>query len=112
MSRICDDPEILQVVAQTVLEEAPQVLEQLAEAVAGRDVPNIQLLAHRIKGTAKNQAAQNLADKAFALELAAKNNQVQNAQAMLDEIQKALSSLSEFLARPDWLRQVQSAAGK
>jgi signal transduction histidine kinase/DNA-binding NarL/FixJ family response regulator/HPt (histidine-containing phosphotransfer) domain-containing protein len=112
LSAVCDDPEILQVVAQTVLEEAPQVLEQLQAAVAAGDVPNIQLLAHRIKGTAKNMAAQALAEKAFALELAAKNNQIENAQAMLDEIRAALSSLSEFLARPDWLRQVQSAAGR
>jgi signal transduction histidine kinase/DNA-binding NarL/FixJ family response regulator/HPt (histidine-containing phosphotransfer) domain-containing protein len=112
LSNICDDPEILQVVAQTVLEEAPEVLEQLQAAVTAGDVPNIQLLAHRIKGTAKNLAAKVLADKAFVLELAAKNNQIENAQAMLDEIQLALNNLSKFLARPDWLKQVQSAAGK
>ncbi len=112
LSVVCDDPEILQVVAQTVLEEDPQVLDLLKSAVNAKDAANIQLLAHRIKGTAKNMAAGVLADKSFALELAAKNNQIENAQAMLEEIQTALNQLKEFLSQEDWLQKVQTAACK
>ena len=109
LSRICDDPEILQVVAQTVLDETPEVLEKLQEAVGSQDVENIQLLSHRIKGTAKNLAARVLADKALALEMAAKNNQTENAQAMLDEIKAAVEQLKAFLSQENWIDQVKTA---
>ncbi|MEJ5260469.1 MAG: ATP-binding protein [Anaerohalosphaeraceae bacterium] len=109
LSQICDDPEILQVVAQTVLEETPSVLQQLQQAVESKDVPNVQLLAHRIKGTARNMAASELAEKAFALELAAKSNQLEKADALFEEIRRAFERLRAFLAQPDWIEQVKSA---
>ncbi len=109
LSKICDDPEILQVVAQTVLEETPSVLEQLQRAVESQDVPNVQLLAHRIKGTARNMAAAELAEKAFALELAAKNNQLGKAVSMFQEIHQAFERLKVFLTQPDWIEQIKSA---
>lgn len=109
LSKICDDPEILQVVAQTVLEETPSVLEQLQKAVDSQDVPNVQLLAHRIKGTARNMAAVELAEKAFALELAAKGNQMENAASMLGEIRQAFARLSAFLTQEDWIERVKEA---
>lgn len=109
LSRICDDPEILEVVAQTVLDEIPEVLENLQKAVGSRDVENIQLLSHRIKGTAKNLAARILADKALVLEMAAKNSQTENAQAMLDEIKTAVDQLRAFLSQEDWIKQVKTA---
>ncbi len=109
LSRVCDDPEILEVVAQTVLDETPDVLSQLQEAVSRQDAASIQLLAHRIKGTAKNLAAKTLADHAFALELAAKEGQTENAQALLDKIGEAAEQLKAFLAQENWIEQVKTA---
>jgi len=109
LSKICDDSEILQVVAQTVLEETPSVLEQLQKAVDCQDVSNVQLLAHRIKGTARNMAAVELAEKAFALELAAKGNQMANAAFMLGEIRQAFGRLRAFLTQEDWIERVKGA---
>jgi len=107
--KICDDPEILEEVAHAVLEETPQAFEQLKEAISNQDAENIQLLAHRIKGTAKNMAAGTLAQKAFDLEQAAKNDQLENTQAMLAEIQTALDELTGFLSCTDWIQQASTA---
>lgn len=109
LSRVCDDPEILEVVARTVLDEAPDALRQLQQAVANQDIANIQLLAHRIKGTAKNLAARDLADKALALEMAARQQQTDHAQAMLKEIETALERLKQFLSQENWIEQVKTA---
>jgi signal transduction histidine kinase/CheY-like chemotaxis protein len=109
LSKICDDPEILQVVAQTILEETPSVLQQLQQAVESKDVPTVQLLAHRVKGTARNIAATELAEAAFVLETAAKNNQLDQADSMFEAIRQAFERLSRFLAQSDWIDRVKSA---
>jgi hypothetical protein len=54
-------------------------------------------------------AAVELAEKAFALELAAKGNQMANAAFMLGEIRQAFGRLRAFLTQEDWIERVKGA---
>jgi signal transduction histidine kinase/DNA-binding response OmpR family regulator/HPt (histidine-containing phosphotransfer) domain-containing protein len=80
-------------VIELFLKSVPELMVSLAEAMEREDVPNIQRLAHKLKGNCLSLGANKLAAAAHAIEAAAALGQVHHeAHAMLPAIYDVVSA--------------------
>jgi len=112
LNSICDDEEILRVVAQSIIDEMPEVLEALSSAVEQQDAEKVQLYAHRVKGTARNIAAGELANCAMGLEENAKQGDLSGAGEQVEQIRRLFGQLCDFLSRPDWIDRARTVVSR
>ncbi len=65
---------MIEKLVDTFIEDTPNILEDLHKAVREKDLPNIQLYAHSIKGSAANLSLDELQAKAKEMEFAVKES--------------------------------------
>ena len=75
----------------------------LQKAVEQRDIKNIKLYAHAIKGSAINIGAVQLSDTAHRLEQAACDQNTDSAGELLANIETELKKVLTFLSQTDWI---------
>jgi len=97
------DVAVLREVMPIFLQDSQDQLEKLSEAVKSGDSQGIQFSAHAIKGASRNMGAQKPADIACQLECAGKENDLQRAKLLFDELKTELEKVMRFLSRPDWI---------
>jgi HPt (histidine-containing phosphotransfer) domain-containing protein len=61
-----------------------------------------------MKGSAATIAAKPLSQAAYQLELAAKANNLNNADSLLDDIRNEFDSLKTLLAQSNWIQSVKT----
>lgn len=76
------------------LQDAPILLDQLKEAIAGSDARQLQLSAHRLKGMVARYGHQDAAATALELENKGKSGQLDGAGDLLQQLQPMVSSLT------------------
>ena len=57
LNEICDDPEVLQEIAQAVLDDTPGCLNKLTEMIEQQNLPQIEFYAHRLSGAMRTMGA-------------------------------------------------------
>ncbi|QEL64831.1 putative hybrid sensor and regulator protein [Oryzomicrobium terrae] len=97
------DPDIVGIIGQVFIETAPRDARALAEAHAAQDWEALARVAHTIKGSIANFAAENLVHQAGALEAAAHSGQVEPAavETLAAEYQRFCDALASYLARTE-----------
>ncbi len=90
-----DDPNILRDVVDATLQEMPELLNQLHDAIKTDDADSAQRFAHTIKGSAISIAASKTAAVAAAIEDAAANNNLQVAREQLPTLGAEVDKLIE-----------------
>jgi two-component system, sensor histidine kinase and response regulator len=97
LHRILDDRELAKVIIAKFLEDFPEKMEKLTQAVGAGSSEDIRKIAHSIKGTTANIAAKNLSSAAARLEECAENGDLETAPGLLDQIETEFERLKNIL---------------
>ena len=81
----------------------------LKSAVNSHSPEQIELYAHAVKGSASNMGAIPLAKKAWLLEKAASEMNLDNASEQLRAIEDEYNHLKSLLEQPDWIQKAKQA---
>jgi len=113
ISRIGDEDLVLELMPICVQDNKSR-LALLAEAVEAKDVANVKLYAHAIKGSCANLGADSLAKVARRLEQMAASEDLSQAQACLEAIRAEFERFEDFVSQPDWAEMAnrQEAVGQ
>lgn len=93
------DRELLGVVLEAMLEEVPEMLDQLSKALESGDAEVAHRCAHTIKGSARTVMAVRTIESAAAVEALANANDLEAARKQLPELERAIRELSAECAR-------------
>jgi signal transduction histidine kinase/CheY-like chemotaxis protein/CHASE1-domain containing sensor protein len=85
------------------LSNNPETMASLDRAVKTGNAKEIFTLAHTIKGSAATICANSVAQAAFPLETAGKEEMLNDIDAMFTELQTEFDRLKVFLSQPDWI---------
>ena len=106
LSAVCDDNEIIAEVVDAFCEDTPQSMEKVLAAIRENDFANLELYAHRIKGATATIGAKTVAEITAQLERAGKEEDLETAESLIEQVQAEVDDLLSFLAEPDWLQKV------
>lgn len=96
------DVELLHEVVEIFFETAPELFRQIDEALAGNDLPRLQMVAHGLKGSAASIGALGFSAVARELENAARQENAAAIPAVLARLREALNQLAGACALVDW----------
>jgi len=102
ISRIGDEDLVRELMPICVADNKSR-LESLSEAVAAKDVAQVKLCAHSIKGSAANLGAEPLSEAARHLERMAAADDLFQAEARLQTIRMEFDRFDAFVSDPDWI---------
>ena len=97
LDRLCGDEELAREIVGIFLEDSPQQIASLKDALERNDAEGVRLYAHSLKGSSGNVAAQALHAVALQLEQAGRSGDLPKAAALLPELEQAFAHLREEL---------------
>ena len=93
LSRVGGDVELLREVIGLFLDDYPQSLEMIRDAVARGDQSGLERHAHSLKGSVSTFGAQEAFEAAMALEKQGRTGDLAQAQDGLSRLEHALATL-------------------
>ncbi|MEZ6123415.1 MAG: Hpt domain-containing protein [Planctomycetaceae bacterium] len=100
-----NDPELLKLVIEAFLDEAPRLLKQAQEAAARADAGTLHRMGHTLKGTLATFGAADVSAVARQLEQIGSQNSVEDAAPLLEtltlQIPIVLAELRQWLSRSE-----------
>ena len=93
--RFGNDEEMVKIVLDSFFEEAPELIEKLTNAVGQKNIEEIKLNSHALKGSAANVNADLLRDEVLELETAAKEGLLDSFTVIIKKINKEYSAFVE-----------------
>lgn len=109
------DVELVKEIVPVFLNDNKERFEELSEAVEHGDAAAINLYAHGIKGAGRNVGARRLSDIADQMECAGRENDVESARLLFDELrieyEKVMSAMSDINWTQIAERQTNTAGG-
>ena len=93
LSRVGGDVELLREVVGLFLDDYPQSLEMIRDAVARGDQSGLERHAHSLKGSVSTFGAEEAFDAALALEKQGRTGDLTNSQDGLHRLEQALTAL-------------------
>jgi len=112
IKKIYDDEEVLKETVNIFLEEAPQTIELLAEAIEAKDAKNVKIHAHKLKGLARHVAARKISDMLLDLETKGRKEELEGSEALFADIQTEFDKLKSFLSQPNWTESAEQQTGQ
>ena len=91
--------ELVQQLAQMLIDDLPDLSVQLRLGVAGNDVESVKQLTHRLKSSVGNLGGRRSQAAVRELELAARSGDLSNAAPLLAQCQHELSEFQSQLQR-------------
>jgi HPt (histidine-containing phosphotransfer) domain-containing protein len=88
------------------MDDSPKRLDSLRVAMSASDIPQVEQLAHNLKGAAAILGAGDLQSAALALEDAAHEGRPENGSQMVARIAGELDRAMAFFADPGWPKQL------
>lgn len=98
LGRLDGDEDAVRRIAGKFLQNMPQQLDALKEAVDAGDLELLAGRAHSIKGSSANFSAHALREVAFQIETAAKNNSLDRLPPLVTKMEQEFARLARFLA--------------
>jgi two-component system, sensor histidine kinase and response regulator len=98
LARVGDDADLLAEIAGVFLDGCPKQLAELRAAVARRDCPTVQRLAHTIRGSVGSFGARAACEAAERLETMGKDRDVTHAPEACVALEEAVTRLQPALA--------------
>ena len=108
--RFGDNDVIIEIVEAWFVDN-PDRIEALPEAIKADNVEEVQALSHTLKGSAALIGARLLFAPALELNLAAKKGSLENAEAILENIQSEFEKLNSFVSQPNWVETAKQQCG-
>ena len=92
------EEELLKEIAELFLEEGPQLMEKIRDAVHRADADGVERAAHSLKGSVSNFGAKPAYEAALELERSGRSGQFEEMGPMLAKLDGALKALMPELA--------------
>jgi HPt (histidine-containing phosphotransfer) domain-containing protein len=96
--------------ATSFLKNSQTLVLSLKSSVQASCIDRIELYAHALKGSASNIGAIPLAKKAWLIEKAASDRQIEGIQELLEACEQEYFALKSLLESPDWIERAKRAA--
>ncbi len=100
---ICGDEDTVEEIVKIFLEDAPRSVELIANAIKTKNLKDLKLYSHRLKGSARHVAAKQLSEIAYRLECAGCENDIEAASLLFDDAKDEFEKVLSFLSRDDWI---------
>jgi PAS domain S-box-containing protein len=97
LSAVRGDRALLEVVVQTVLEEAPRLMEEIRQAIAAGDARALRLAAHTLKGSIRYFGQGPAFHHAYQLEQMGREEQLGEAGGVLVALEGEMENLTSLL---------------
>lgn len=91
------DTELLRVVCESVVEDTPRLLNEIAKAIAEKNAKNLRLYAHTLKGSIRYFGPTALFHRCFELEKMGRDGLFEGADALFELVRRDTERLREFL---------------
>ena len=98
LDRVGGDQELLEEVAQLFLDDYPNSVAEIEQALAIGDPRGVERGAHTLKGSVSNFGADSVVETALALELAGHQGDLSTAPEEFIRLNARLSALHDELA--------------
>jgi HPt (histidine-containing phosphotransfer) domain-containing protein len=98
LTRLGGDPQLFRDILEIFLEDAPQLLEQAHASLEKGDAETLARAAHTIRGLSANFAAASSVAASYAVELHARERQLDMAAQCLPRLESELHRLESALA--------------
>jgi CheY-like chemotaxis protein len=92
-----DDPQFMEELCRTFMASSSRLIEELRQAVAADDRPQLQAVAHKLKGGAGSVCAQRIADLSLALERTALVAPAAELAGVVEQIRTALGECASVI---------------
>ncbi len=99
---ICGEEEMVRSIIEVFLEEGVYTLGMIDKAVTERNIADIKLYSHRMKGTARYLGEENFVETCFKAEMAANEGKLDEAIELAKAIRPVTEKYLNFFAREDW----------
>lgn len=99
LALIGDDPDDLDELIDDYLEAAPELVKTILSAAESRDIDAMRIAAHTLKSNARDLGAMRVSERAFAVEDACKNDDIEAALAAATNIDVEADAANEALSR-------------
>jgi PAS domain S-box-containing protein len=96
LSNCAGDRELLKIVVETFLEQAPLQIQSLREGLSSRDWATLARLAHNLKGSSATLGATRVRSIAVELEQAAEQSDETRAAALVESLESQIEPLRTF----------------
>jgi PAS domain S-box-containing protein len=93
LERLGEDEELFTEILGMFLDDAPNQIEQMQKQLEAEDLSGLERQAHSLKGAVMNIGGNALQKVAFAIELAARNGELDKARLLVAKIQKEFEGL-------------------
>ena len=97
--RVFDDDALVREVLDAFVEDIPEEVQRLEQALASRELETASRQAHTIKGASANVEAGEMREFALQIEQAAKGGSVEKARSLLMELKEALARFREAVGQ-------------
>lgn len=98
LARVDGDRELLAEILQLFLDEAPALLAQIRQAVAGQDAALLERAAHTLKGAAASISAPTVVSTALRLEAMGRERNFGGSKETTAALEQSLEALTPVLA--------------
>jgi two-component system sensor histidine kinase/response regulator len=102
LSIVDGDQDLLLDLIVTFLEDYPRSIVELHQAIASGDALRMGQLAHSLKGAVASFAAHTAQALAYDLECRGRQGELENASAVLQQLEHELERLAVFATEHDW----------
>jgi two-component system, sensor histidine kinase and response regulator len=99
LERIGGDQQLLEEIAGLFLQEYPELLDSMRQALAAGDATRLERAAHSLKGSASNFGAYACVEAALELERRARSLDLDRAPETLATLELRLAALHDALVR-------------
>ena len=98
LSRVGGDEDLLREIAELFLDDYPQLVEKIKQALAANDPRGLERASHSLKGSVANFGADPAYQAALELERIGRTNDMSHAKAAYQRLEQSLNSLQPELA--------------
>jgi HPt (histidine-containing phosphotransfer) domain-containing protein len=99
LERVDGDDALLCVIVEVFLEDFPNSIRAIEEALASQDATRLQGAAHSLKGASANISAEQLREAAHCLEQMGAEGQLEDAAEGVARVNQAATALKPVLER-------------
>lgn len=106
---LCGDEDMIEDLMDATVDDARQTLTLLRNAVEAKDIQNIELYAHRMKGVSMVMGAAAFTPLAHALEMAGSDGRLDDVPRLFAPIQETFDEVVAFLSQENWIELAKHA---
>lgn len=97
LERMGGDEEILKEIAALFIEDSPEQLRRIRQAIDADDAHALERAAHTLKGSVANFGAENAVQAALTLEIMGRKGQLTHANQRYQELETAIGEVQAAL---------------